>query len=101
MFFITSYTIQIFAKKLLVMLSFLINFLISLKLMQASQALIPWEMLQVYFITQQSAFVVPVLRSRVPGVLMAGTLEIIYWQMRAQLVSGPIGTMGCLVTRKQ
>ena len=48
----------------------------------------------VYFITQQSSFVVPAIRYLVPGVFMLGTLEIIYWQIRAQLFSGPMGPMG-------
>ena len=55
----------------------------------------------VYFITQQSSFVVPALRSLVSGVFMSGTLEILYWQMRVQLVSGPMGPMGGSVTREQ
>ena len=55
----------------------------------------------VYFITQQSSFVVPAIRSLVPGVFMSETLEILYWQIRAQLVSGPMGPLGGLVTRKQ
>ena len=32
---------------------------------------------------------------------MSGILAILYWQMRAQLVSSPMGPMGGLVTRKQ
>ena len=36
-----------------------------------------------------------------PGVFMSETLEILYWQMRAQLVPGPMGPMGGSVTRKQ
>ena len=45
----------------------------------------------VYFITQQSSFVEPAIHSLVPGVFMSGTLEILYWQIKAQLVSGPMG----------
>ena len=48
----------------------------------------------VYFITQQSSIIVPVIRSLVPGVFISGSPEIHYWQMRAQLVSGPMGPMG-------
>ena len=55
----------------------------------------------VYFITQQYSFVVPALRSLVPGVFMSGNLEILYWQMRIQLISGPLGPMGGWVTREQ
>ena len=55
----------------------------------------------VYFITQQSSFVVPALRSLVPGLFMSGNLEILYWQMGAQLVLGPMGPMGGWVTREQ
>ena len=35
------------------------------------------------------------------GVFMSGTLEVPYWQMRAQPVSGPMGPMGGWVTKKQ
>ena len=48
----------------------------------------------VYFIIQQSSFVVPAIHSLVPEVFMSGTLEILYSQIRAQLVSGPMGPMG-------
>ena len=44
----------------------------------------------VYFITQQSSFVVPAICSLVPGVFMSGTLDIFYWQLRAQIVSGDL-----------
>ena len=44
----------------------------------------------VYFITQQSSFAVLAICSLVPGVVISGTLEILYWQNRAELVSGPM-----------
>ena len=69
----------------------LMNFLISLKVLQASQASIPY---MVYFITQQSSFIVPAISSLVYEVFISGTLEFFYWQIRAQLVSGPMGPMG-------
>ena len=47
----------------------------------------------VYFITLPSSFVVPALRSLVPLVFMSGTLDILYRQMRAQLVLGPMEPM--------
>ena len=47
--------------------------------------------LMVYFITEQSSFVVLVSRSLVMALFMAGTLEILCWQMSSQLVSGPMG----------
>ena len=53
------------------------------------------------FSAQQSSFVVPAICSLVPGVFMSGTLEILYWKMRVQLASGPMGPMGGWVTRKQ
>ena len=43
----------------------------------------------------------PAIRSLVSGVFMSWTLEILYLQRRAQLVSGHIGPMGGWVTRKQ
>ena len=52
------------------------------------------QMCIVYFITQQSSFVAPALCSLVSGVFMSGNLEILYWQIRAQLVSGQKGPMG-------
>ena len=70
--------------------TFLKNFLIYLKLLQASWASILRGFSMVYFIIQQSSFVVPAHRSLVPGVFMSGTLEILYWQMRVQLVSGQV-----------
>ena len=64
---------------------FLINYCKHLK------PLYPGGCFIVYFITQQSSFVVPAIQSLVPGVFMSRTLEILYWQKRAQLVSGPMG----------
>ena len=50
----------------------------------------------VYFITQQSSFVVPALRSLVPGVFMSGNLEILYWQNEGSAGLRSHGTHGRL-----
>ena len=49
----------------------------------------PW-----YFITQQSSFVVLRTHSLMLHLFLSETLQILYWQMRAQLVSGLMGPMG-------
>ena len=81
--------------------NFLMNFLISLKLMQASQALIPWGMLH-GLLYHSAVFICRACHSFTSvWSFMSGTLELLYLQMRAQLVSGPMGPIGGWVTRKQ
>ena len=69
------------------------SFFISLKLLQDSQASIPWGMLHGLLNHSAVFIVVPANRPLVPGVFISGTLDILYWQMKAQLVSAPLGPM--------
>ena len=86
---------------LLVTHTFLMNFMISLKLLQASQAPIPWRMLH-GLLYHSALFVCSACYSFTSAwSFYVRNPRHLCWQIRVQLVSGPMGPMAGWVTRKQ
>ena len=81
--------------------TFLMNFSIFLKLLQASQASIPWAMLH-GLLNHSAVFICSACHSFTSAwIFYVRNPRHLYWQMRVQLVSGLTGHMWGWVTRKQ